>query len=81
MTPISISTMPQTTLYLLALYVAIAFAIPLDGTYGTGKNLTHLATRQGGNVKPASFKIDNWSDMAEENCYIMLCEMDGKRVL
>ncbi|KAI1170211.1 hypothetical protein F4777DRAFT_584136 [Nemania sp. FL0916] len=64
------------------------FAIPVSEVLRDvedSENITYsIMTRGDGSSKSspvdASFDISGWENIAEENCYIMLCLMDGNRV-
>lgn len=56
---------------LLSLTPSLTLAAPVDDV-----SARHLAKRGDGtrqNPKQAIFKIEGWTDLAEIDCYIMLC--------
>lgn len=66
-------------LFLLSLSCSITFAIPFDGIHDAATNLTGLIRRE--DPKEATFFIDDWEDISEQDCYILLCLKGCNRVL
>lgn len=68
---------------LLSLFCCATFAAPIDDIDATTTNLTRLVKRLGEDQDhpvEATFTIDGWSDLGEQDCYSMLCVFRGKRV-
>ncbi|KAJ5195301.1 uncharacterized protein N7498_008739 [Penicillium cinerascens] len=66
-------------LFFLTLLFPAAFAAPI----GDSSNNEGLVKRAGGSRNDpvhATFDITGWEDIAEENCYAMLCIRNGDRV-
>ena len=67
------------SLVLLTLLFSAAFAAPI----GDSSNNEGLVKRAGGSRNDpihATFDITGWEDIAEENCFAMLCVRDGDQV-
>ncbi|KAF1990254.1 hypothetical protein K402DRAFT_401118 [Aulographum hederae CBS 113979] len=69
-----------TSLCLYSLLFSAALAAPTAEVHGESQ----LVKRDPGDSKedplPATFDISNWPDIAEENCFAMLCLRGGDRV-
>jgi hypothetical protein len=65
--------------FLSTLLLSSALAFP------TGEPIEELAKRSAlgkghDNPKPLDLDITEWSDIAEENCFAMLCRYHGERI-
>jgi hypothetical protein len=70
-----------TGLVLMSSFGRNAFALPVAETSDGLALIKRAPGDSSTNPIAATFDISNWADIAEENCYVMLCMYAGNRIL
>jgi hypothetical protein len=63
----------------LLLHSSLTFAAPVEAVEAT--KVVKRATGTEADPHQATFDISGWPDIAEEDCFIALCILDGRRIL
>ena len=70
-------------IFLLFLSCSPVFAVPVNGSRGEADLIARAGNNGKGtsksNPKDAKFDITGWEDIAEDDCYVMLCLKNGER--
>lgn len=69
-------------LCLMSLFFSVALTVPVNEPMEHSGLSARAGTNDGSsrqNAKEATFDVTGWEDIAEENCYDMLCLRGGER--
>ncbi|KAF2152770.1 hypothetical protein K461DRAFT_313393 [Myriangium duriaei CBS 260.36] len=68
-------------LFYLSILYDVSIAAPTADRRGVSSSLLRRGDRGSKtNPIPATFDITQWPDIAEENCYVMFCKLNGNRL-